>query len=402
MQDIPLLELVRGAGQDVGPDPGGIDEQQGKHVLKLIAKAESTAGLVKTRARQDARRQRLINQPAIDHQIEGAIRCLHADAREQIVPFPCQCGFGLRSGRGYFPLPGQRHGLFVTRGITEEECDFVACAGSKVDMDLIGAAGVGPGDLPVAQPPPAQRFGFRIAPLPAKELLTVAGETVRLMGGTEEGAPFGKVSIPGIGSDDELLRFIETARNMMAGDRWERSQQPFAIISRGEPAMPPGIVPQPKADQLYRGIRRHEDPLLLFQPVRDATPFGIAHAMPNMACLIVSGRGRRHRPDGDRFLVSQVEGFAGAVDYRIVRPRRDTMFAAVDRPGKAATAFGDQRAEGFVGQYVGPGRRGALSRCQPDHIFAPITREATILIEKRQLFALGSLVGHNGQARESR
>jgi hypothetical protein len=51
VEDVALLELPRGAGQDVRSRTGGVSIKERKNILKLIAKPNRTAGLVKTSPR---------------------------------------------------------------------------------------------------------------------------------------------------------------------------------------------------------------------------------------------------------------------------------------------------------------------------------------------------------------
>ena len=46
VEDVALLELPRGAGQDVCARTGGVSIQERENILKLIAKPNRAAGLV--------------------------------------------------------------------------------------------------------------------------------------------------------------------------------------------------------------------------------------------------------------------------------------------------------------------------------------------------------------------
>ena len=54
---------------------------------------------------------------------------------------------------------------------------------------------------------------------------------------------------------------------------------------------------------------------------------------------------RRRRPGGAGFFVAQVDDFAGRIRDGIVRPGRQTILAAVDRPGVARACFSHLKAE---------------------------------------------------------
>jgi hypothetical protein len=83
---IALDELPRGGALLVGAGQLRLRGGERQHVLQLIAKAEGAARLVEAGAGPDAARQRLIEQPAIDQQVEGRIRRRDLDRAEQRVP----------------------------------------------------------------------------------------------------------------------------------------------------------------------------------------------------------------------------------------------------------------------------------------------------------------------------
>ena len=59
---------------------------QRHHVLKLIAKAIRAAGLVKCRSGPHAAGESLIEQPAVEHEVDGTVGCFHLNRAEDVVP----------------------------------------------------------------------------------------------------------------------------------------------------------------------------------------------------------------------------------------------------------------------------------------------------------------------------
>ncbi len=55
VKNIAFLELVRGAGEDMGARPCGIGVKQSQHILQLIAEAEGSARLIEPRPRKNPR-----------------------------------------------------------------------------------------------------------------------------------------------------------------------------------------------------------------------------------------------------------------------------------------------------------------------------------------------------------
>ena len=56
------------------------------HVLELVAESVGAARLVEGGARPDAAGERLVEQPAVEQQVHGAVRRRHLDGAEHVVP----------------------------------------------------------------------------------------------------------------------------------------------------------------------------------------------------------------------------------------------------------------------------------------------------------------------------
>ena len=69
-------KLARGGAQDLLAQQLRPREPQRHRVLQLIAKTVGAARLVETGARPGAAGQRLVQQPAVHHDVEGAVRRL--------------------------------------------------------------------------------------------------------------------------------------------------------------------------------------------------------------------------------------------------------------------------------------------------------------------------------------
>ena len=86
VQNVSLLELMLGRLQNVRPRDrrGGMEHR--KDVLKLVAISERSARLIEPGATKDPRRERLVQEPTIEHEVHGGLGGLHADAFEKSVP----------------------------------------------------------------------------------------------------------------------------------------------------------------------------------------------------------------------------------------------------------------------------------------------------------------------------
>ncbi len=82
--------------------------EQGQHVLQLVAEAERAARLVEARAAEDARREALVEQPAVEHQVHRAARASSPAPRQQPSQYSRSA---LQAALHLGPLAEARHQL---------------------------------------------------------------------------------------------------------------------------------------------------------------------------------------------------------------------------------------------------------------------------------------------------
>src|SRR6202789_3854711 len=99
---------------------------------------------------------------------------------------------------------------------------------------------------------------------------------------------------------------------------------------------------------------------------------------------VADWRGRRS-PHLAGLLIAYIQHFARAIGDRIIRPRRDLMFPAVEGPGKAAAVGRHLKSEVRVGDDVDPRRGCGLSRAEESHVLAPLRAEAAQAIEEFEI-----------------
>src|SRR3954463_9086182 len=110
------------------------------------------------------------------------------------------------------------------------------------------------------------------------------------------------------------------------------------------------------------------------------------------AVRLVAGAGeRRWRPDATVVLIAKVDGLAGRIGHRVVRPRRQSVGLAVPLPGVAGAALGDEEPEVRVGHDVDPGRRRGRAARQVDDVLAAVHAEAAAAVEVLALTRLQRL-----------
>src|SRR3990172_10822523 len=100
---------------------------------------------------------------------------------------------------------------------------------------------------------------------------------------------------------------------------------------------------------------------------------------------LLPNRQRRWAPQLATLLVPDVDRLARGVAHRIVRPRGELVFAAVDRPCVPRTRFGDLEAEARIRDHIHPGGRRALSLAKERHVFPSLRREPAEAVEELEI-----------------
>src|ERR1700733_4486712 len=103
---------------------------------------------------------------------------------------------------------------------------------------------------------------------------------------------------------------------------------------------------------------------------------------------VADRRGRRS-PHLTGFLIAQIQHLTGAISDRIIRPRSDLMFTAVERPGKAAAVGRDLKSKARIGDHIDPRRRCRLSRAQNSHVFTASCTESSQAVEEFKIVRRG-------------
>ena len=323
---------------------------------KLVTETEGAPGLLKPGAREDARRKGLVDEPAIDHQVESRVR--GGDLYGAEPPLPGGIVFGKRLfGRlDVSPMHREARRLGGIASLSEHEDDLLRSAGGQIDVDLKRRAGVSDvAECSIETPGrEAGRSGW-IA-LPAEKRRAVTGQAVRRSAGGKKRRAVAEFGIPAIARDQRPAFEIETADQMRSRRAGHRAKQPFGIICGCKPAAAVARIGQGQQRQLHRSIGRDEDGETLFEAFFVALPGRGAGTVADLAGRIAAGRQRGRRPDLGCFLVAQIERLGLRIDHRVVRPWREAMLAAVDGPAEAQSRFRDDGAKALIRQHVAPRR----------------------------------------------
>src|SRR5271170_8042825 len=113
-------------------------------------------------------------------------------------------------------------------------------------------------------------------------------------------------------------------------------------------------------------------------------------------------RQRGGRPYLAGGFVANVDCFSGRVENMVVGPRRELIFVAIERPGKARAGFRDQESEGWIGYDIDPRLGRAQTLVERDDVFAAAIREAAETIEELQSLLRQARVWRFSAARRAR
>ena len=145
------------------------------HVLELVAEAVGAARLVERRARPDPAGERLVEQPAVQQDVHGAIGRPHLHRAEDVVPVRGHRAQD-RVEVGGAVARDQRLRLGSRRRLAEQEDDLGRAVRLELERRLQGAAGIETGADSIGERrASAQRGRSSERAVAAEELRPVAG-----------------------------------------------------------------------------------------------------------------------------------------------------------------------------------------------------------------------------------
>ena len=138
LDELPRRRAKQVLARQIGPGGG-----ERHAVLQLIAKAIGAAGLIEGGARPDAAGERLIEQPAVEHDVHRPVGSLDLNRAQGLVPEARdRCFEGVEIG-GAIAL--DRRARLLARGrVAEEEDDFGHAARRNSNFARIAAQGSKP------------------------------------------------------------------------------------------------------------------------------------------------------------------------------------------------------------------------------------------------------------------
>ncbi len=141
---VAFRKLARRRPQQMLARQGRAGDGERHAVLQLVAKAVRAARLIEARTRPDPARQRLVQQPAVQHQIHRAVRCLDLDRAERLVP-ERRHGGEYRVEIRLTVMRDQLSRRCRVGALAEQQDDFDAAAGFEIDRGLQRGTRVEPG-----------------------------------------------------------------------------------------------------------------------------------------------------------------------------------------------------------------------------------------------------------------
>ena len=140
--DVAFDELARRGMEDVVARQMRRRHHQRQHVLQLIAEAERAARLIEGGASPDAAGQRLVEQPAVEHQVHRSIRRRDLHRAEQRAPEALHILEGRGDSLRRAAAPHERRHAGFIGGFAEQADHGLLLRRLQRDADLYGAARV--------------------------------------------------------------------------------------------------------------------------------------------------------------------------------------------------------------------------------------------------------------------
>ena len=305
--------------------------RQGHHVLELVAKSIRAPRLVEGGSRPDATGQRLVEEPAVEHQVHRTVGRLDLDGAGDVVPL----------GRDDLEdeveveaaIAGhERASLIDRRRLSEEEHDLGAAARRQVDLRLKGRAGIEAGADPAGWMITAlqQSRMVRRAVL-AQEFRAISGPCGLVTAEVREGDAIAELRIPGVLGEERPRGQVDLGDDERRAHVAREAEHPLDVCGHGETAGLAGPVLDREPRDLHRVLDRHELQEVEGDAVRRMLESAVALTMPNdVGRGVLPDRKRGRTPERAGVLVADIDRLARRIGHRIVGPRRELVLPTID------------------------------------------------------------------------
>ena len=356
------------------------------HVLQLVAETVGATSLVQRRPRPEPAGERLVDQPAVEHDVHRAVGRPHLDGALRVVPEPRH-----RRQRhpvvGVAPASDEIDGGGGPVGLAEEYDDLSARSIGQLDGRLEGCTRIQPGAGGSLEAGTAgERSGALWTTVASEELRPIGRPTGLPTAEIEEGDPAGEVGVPRVPGQQRLRFRLVLGDDVRCVGATRRAEHPLGVRSDGQAPRSAGSV----LDREHRDLQR----LVEWDELHEVEVDAVSHVLEAaVSGTVVGDVGRPLTPDRLRgrapevagVVVADVEGFACWVADGVVGPRRQLVFPAVLGPGVPTAGLGHLEPERLVGDHVEPGSWGRLTGAEDGHVLTPIITEAAEPVEELQL-----------------
>ncbi len=153
---------------------------------------------------------------------------------------------------------------------------------------------------------------------------------MQLFAGGHKGHSLAKLGVISVPNQQRLAVVVELGHDVLLGGVTRDAQHPFRVKGRRDPPATFPHIFQAQLNHLDRRVLSHKESQLLFEAMAVVLENRITGAVSDQVGRWRAGRLQRRRPDLRRFFVAQVERLARRIGHRIIRPRSEPVFAAVD------------------------------------------------------------------------
>src|SRR5437588_5541357 len=115
---------------------------QGHRILKLIAKTEGSSGLIKSRSRPHAAGKRLVEEPAVEKQIQWLIGSPDLNRPQDLFPPGTNASQSIPTLPRLAEAPKQTMDFFKRRRLAEQENDLLFAPGGELERTANGCTGI--------------------------------------------------------------------------------------------------------------------------------------------------------------------------------------------------------------------------------------------------------------------
>ncbi len=391
--DVALAELPRRRPQEVLAHQRRPRHRERHRVLELVAEPEGAAGLVVAGAGPHPAAEVLVEEPAVQEDVEGVVGRPDLHRAERLVPAaPHRLERGVR-GLGAAVPPDQLADVRHVPPLAEEEHEAPGLARREDDATLERRAGI--------EPRPEARRRASPARAPPAARASRSGRGRRCGRRSPSGAPRSRGRRP---------RGPRTrgSRRSWRGPRRSPRPAPSRRAGSGRPAAVPGPT---RRRRRRRGAAGR--PLSLVSVRSESFTGSTASTKTSSAWRMpFAARAKRVTPAPWRITNRPLAPSRGsgpgvgdqASPVSSSRTRtasevgsvtgsfangREPVLAAVLGPGEGRARRGDDRPEGRARDDVGPGQRRLLVALEDDDVLAPAVGEAADPVRERERRHLG-------------